>query len=290
MSGPPADPAAPTVKTRTATRALVAPERIERARSRVAEVARDGYADYFDDAALEAYDPLQGFLAEKLLLDHLNGALKHHLTAPGPHDDPGVLARKAHFDRYWKDWKACRAQASTKAEMTAFHLLEKKPDAVLYLLRAISREELSRHVWAYQAWVWNEVLRRTVSEAAGPGALAWEGRAGRFVFAVPASEAERVRLESLKIPLLSAQARPSDGRVARHYAAVLAERRIDPRMFRRVKIKQAVFEPFDRAAWARPSGTLLETTRAGGVKVTARLGRESSPEMLLNRLLAEPLP
>ncbi|HEX8948118.1 MAG TPA: tRNA pseudouridine(13) synthase TruD, partial [Dissulfurispiraceae bacterium] len=90
-------------------------------------VRKTGYPNYFDDQRFGSFDTRQGFIAEKILKGHYNGALKISLTHIRPADRGEDKERRRFFFEQWGDWKACLERAKTLSEKDAFSILVKDP-------------------------------------------------------------------------------------------------------------------------------------------------------------------
>ena len=52
----------------------------------IENVKKDGYPNYFDDQRFGSFDARQGFVAEKIIKKHYNGALKIYFSCIHPED------------------------------------------------------------------------------------------------------------------------------------------------------------------------------------------------------------
>ncbi|MDD5066433.1 MAG: tRNA pseudouridine(13) synthase TruD, partial [bacterium] len=59
----------------------LSPADLKKASEGIRQTAVYGYPNYFDDQRFGSYDAVQGFLGEKVIRKHYNGALKIYLTA-----------------------------------------------------------------------------------------------------------------------------------------------------------------------------------------------------------------
>lgn len=125
-------------------------------------VKQDGCPNYFDDQRFGSFDARQGFVAEKILKKHYNGALKILFSRIHPEDSKEEKEHRKFFGENWGNWQACLKGATSKFEKEAFAYLEKNPKGFIPILQRISHEEMVLFFSAYQSHLWNEVLRKII--------------------------------------------------------------------------------------------------------------------------------
>jgi tRNA pseudouridine13 synthase len=135
-------------------------EKVNRALEELALAQRFGLPNYFDDQRFGSYDPLLGFLGERVLKGHFNGAVKALLISGYSEDRKEVRERKQFFTDHWRDWGSCAQLAVTSLEQETFAALRQDPNGFLPVLKRIPREKLSLYFSAYQSFLWNETVRR----------------------------------------------------------------------------------------------------------------------------------
>lgn len=227
-------------------------EQIKAAMQRGELAARLGYPNYFDDQRFGSFDARQGFFAEKILKNHLSGALKIYLTLTRPEDKEGEKERKEYFIANWKNWKLCRERASSKFEKITFDFLEKNPNAFLGVLKKIPPDEISFYFAAYQSYIWNETLRGIIGSIGGEAADSYPGVAGNYLFYGELEEKGLKYLRGLELPMLGAKAKMPDALSADIYSRVLENNGIAPAMFNKIKLREAFFKSFPRPAVVKP--------------------------------------
>lgn len=249
-----------------------------------------GYPNYFDDQRFGSVDPVQGFLAEKILQGHFNGALKIYLTAMSGSDRKDERERKLYFYRNWKDWQACLAKSKTRFEREAFSGLVKGPDGFITALKKIPREQLSIYFSAYQSYIWNEVLRCLIKERFGTNLLICPGLAGDYVFYSELKPQEYAGFETLTIPTMPVKTKIDDTIIAKVYQSVLEKNKIKNALFNKLKIRQAFFKSTMRQAIIKPQNLIIHVTEdelyKGKYKLVLNfyLTRGSFGTMFLKRL------
>ncbi len=125
-------------------------------------VKRDGYPNYFDDQRFGSFDARQGFVAEKIIKKHYNGALKIYFSRIHPEDSKEEKEHRKFIYENWGNWRACITRATSRFEKEAFSYLEKHPKGFVPILQRISHEEMVLFFSAYQSHLWNEVLRKII--------------------------------------------------------------------------------------------------------------------------------
>ncbi|HLG28895.1 MAG TPA: tRNA pseudouridine(13) synthase TruD, partial [Candidatus Brocadiales bacterium] len=125
-------------------------------------VKKDGYPNYFDDQRFGSFDGRQGFVAEKIIKKHYNGALKIYFSRIHPEDSKEEKEHRKFIYENWGNWQACLTRATSRFEKEALNYLEKHPKGFVPVLQRISHEEMVLFFSAYQSHLWNEVLRKII--------------------------------------------------------------------------------------------------------------------------------
>lgn len=134
-------------------------------------VKKDGYPNYFDDQRFGSFDARQGFIAEKILKKHYNGALKIYFSSIHPEDSKEEKEHRKFFYENWGNWQACLKGARSKFEKETFKYLEKHPKGFIPILQRISHEKMVLFFSAYQSHLWNEVLRKIIRSVSGDSSM-----------------------------------------------------------------------------------------------------------------------
>ena len=125
-------------------------------------VKKDGFPNYFDDQRFGSFDARQGFIAEKIIKKHYNGALRAYFSGIHPEDSREEKEYRKYFYGNWGNWHACLEGAASKFEKEAFRYLEKHPNGFVTILQRISHEKMGIFFSAYQSHLWNELLRKII--------------------------------------------------------------------------------------------------------------------------------
>ena len=178
--------------------------------------------------------------------------------------------------------------AKTRYEREIFAYLTQKPNAILEVLRKISRKELSMHFSTYQAYLWNEILRRIIISRLHKPYKIYPGIAGDYVFCSSKDD----YLEDLILSVPGSKAQLADKDVEAVYHKVLADRGIKQSAFNKLKLRQAFFKSFARQALVKPQDldftVVQDEIYPGKKKLTLRfsLPRASFATMLVKAIFS----
>lgn len=253
-----------------------------------------GYPNYFDDQRFGSFDQNQGFMAQKLLKKHFNGALKIYLTAIYAADKKTEKERKRYFNENWKDWKACQKMAVTEFEKKAFAFLDKNPNGYLFLLKQLPREQLCLYRSAYQAHLWNEVARRLLKEKFDAPFKTYPGAVGDYIFHAKLNKQKQGFWEDLEIPTACAKVKMPDELITNIYEQVLRNEGLTSSMFNSLKIREVFFKSTARRMIVRPQHLTMNTfedeldIKKQKLLLVFVLPRASYGTMLVKRLFSQP--
>ncbi len=232
----------------------VSEKRVEFVLSQIEKIQKYGFINFFDDQRFGSYDPKQGFIAEKILKKHYNGALKIYLTHVYPEDKKEAKERKKFFYQNWGNWQVCLEKAKTQFEHFAFRHLIENPKDYIPVLRKIHREEMSMFFSSYQSFLWNETARRVVLKLFAKEKLLYHrGIAGDYIFFDEPDLKNFRYLQSLQIPTVSSKAKMPDSLIEQIYFEILKERGLTQSLFNLKKIRQAFFKSVERSLLVVPS-------------------------------------
>lgn len=255
-----------------------------------------GFPNYFDDQRFGSLDPRQGFLAEKILKKHYNGALKIYLTRLSSQDRKEDRERKEFFFENWDHPQNCLRKARTPFEKAAFGHLEKKPKDFIFLLRKIPREDLSLYYSSYQAFLWNEVLRRGLKLKVKDPLKLYKGLAGDYFFYTAIDSADLESFKNSRLFTPASNIKISDAEMSKLYGQVLEENNLRLPMFNITKIRHVFFKGVARAVCVTPRQLtfdfLKDDVYQNHHKCELRflLPRGSYATMLVKRLFAVTVP
>ena len=212
-----------------------------------------GYINYFDDQRFGSFDPKQGFIGEKIIKDHYNGAIKIYFTHIYPEDKKEAKERKKYLFKQWGKWQECLNAATTKIEKFIFSWLTRNTKDLLTILKKIPHEEMSIFFSVYQSFLLNETVRRLLLSMFDlDNLLTHRGIAGDYLFFNEIDIKKWQDLKDLSIPTASSKAKMPDTVTEKIYTELLTERGIKPSMFNLRKIRQAFFKSFERDVLIMP--------------------------------------
>jgi len=215
-------------------------------------VKKDGYSNYFDDQRFGSFDARQGFVAEKIIKKHYNGALKIYFSRIHPEDSKDEKEHRKFIYENWGNWQACITRATSRFEKEALNYLEKHPKGFVPVLQRISHEEMVLFFSAYQSHLWNEVLRKLIQSISENNLKISRGIAGDYLFYTCLDDKNKGYLSRLIIPMPASNIRMPDTFTETLYSEVLKENDIKSPMFNIRKIRQAFFKGIERKAVVIP--------------------------------------
>ena len=215
-------------------------------------VKKDGYSNYFDDQRFGSFDARQGFVAEKIIKKHYNGALKIYFSRIHPEDSKDEKEHRKFIYENWGNWQACITRATSRFEKEALNYLEKHPKGFVPVLQRISHEEMVLFFSAYQSHLWNEVLRKIIRSISENNLKISRGIAGDYLFYTCLDDKNKGYLSRLIIPMPASNIRMPDTFTETLYSEVLKENDIKSPMFNIRKIRQAFFKGIERKAVVIP--------------------------------------
>jgi tRNA pseudouridine13 synthase len=220
--------------------------------SEIDAIKKYGYHNYFDDQRFGSFDPRHGFIAEKILMKHYNGALKIYLTHILPEDSKEEKLRKRTLFENWGNWQFCLETAKSRFEKTSFEYLIKEPKGVIPVLQKIPQAEMSIFFSAYQSYLWNEILRRVIKSLSKDSLRACKGIAGDYLFYIRLGDRDYEYLANLHIPTPASNTKMPDDLTGIFYSEVLSDNELKASLFNIRKIRQAFFKGTDRKALITP--------------------------------------
>ncbi len=255
------------------------------------KIKTEGFINYFDDQRFGTFDPLQGFMAEKLIKKHFNGALKIYLTKISSEDDNKERERKKFFFDNWGDWNKCLSNAKTTYQNSVFNHLLAKPKDFIPILRRIPQYDLSLYFSAYQAYLWNEVVRRFVKSKV-KNMTSHKGAVGNYLFYDSINTNELEYWQKITVPTASSKMDITNPEIASIYEKVFEENNIKRPQFNLTKIRQSYFKSHERnistiplnMEWKIGTDTIYPGRNTISLKFL--LSRGSYATMLIKRLFA----
>ena len=248
-------------------------------------VERVGFINYFDDQRFGGWDPIGGFLGEKIIKQHYNSAVKILLTAIHPEDKKHTKERKQFFIKHWRNWQICLTKAQTPTEIKMLELLINETKPYIKILQDVPREEVSMAFSAYQSYLWNEHVRRLLKMKCPESLKAVNGVVGEYLFFEQLPQLTYDYLRHLRIPTLGARVQFSDRINEIIYEKIIKEQEIVPHMIKEIPLKQAFLKSVTRELMVKPRDIVTEKF-PDFLKVAFTLPRGSYATMLIKRIIA----
>ncbi len=224
-------------------------EDAQRVLQEIDTVREHGFVNYFDEQRFRSFAPKMGFIAEHFLKGDILNGLKIILTHVWPEDKKQIRQHKRALRQNWGNWQRCLELASTTLEKRIFKAL-KDSAGPERLLKLIPKEELSMYVAAYQAALWNELLRRVIRQYSDE-LITYRGIAGDYLFyQTPSRKLEEILSEG-PIPVASKNMRFTSIKYKEIFDETLKERGITTHDFI-IKPINFEFPSFTREPIVRP--------------------------------------
>jgi tRNA pseudouridine13 synthase len=276
---------------RLTLRAMNGPE-LAAALQALAEVRREGVANYFDDQRFGSVLGHGEFVARSMVLGHYEQALRQALAAPYEYDRAPQKKEKALLRAHWGDWAALREQLPCGHARSLVDYLTHHPDDYRGALARLRPELRGLYLSAFQSHLWNRMLARWLRARLRPEQLiAVRLRSGEVPMHRGLDEGQLAELAAVQLPLPSPRLTitEDDPRVAL-MDAVLAKEGIEREQLKLKAFPEVFFSKGERAALCIPRGLHHETGQdernAGRQKLVLafELPRGSYATLIVKRL------
>lgn len=187
----------------------------EAVRRRAEFAARAGLPNYFDEQRFGSLRSGEGFIAAKLMAGDFEGALRLHLATPSRLDSPRERERRTKLDGLWGQWNEAFAALPRGNDRSVVGFLREHPEDFAAAFELIDRRLAQLYLFAFQSYLWNEILARMVSRRLPESGLFFvKYAAGELVFFDSVDDAVLAELRSLVIPLPARKAEFAPGPLA----------------------------------------------------------------------------
>ncbi len=219
--------------------------------ARLPNVRAFGFPNYFDDQRFGSVPPGGELLAERVAKGHLKGALRLYMTADYPGLGVHERARREKIAQAWGDWPTVtkESQGVTERRITESLLEGGGKKNLLAALNAIPHTEMTMHLAAFQAALWNRALTLLLKPEGNPTTPRVPGRVGDYLFP-PAS----FDLQGVNIPTAARHVLPCTPDVAAAITTSLVERGLKPGDLNLRGIRNGYLKSFYRSAVVIPGG------------------------------------
>lgn len=222
---------------------------------RLAQLAREGVPNYFDDQRFGSVaDADAEFVARLLVQGRFEEALRLALTAPYEHDRAAQKKEKRLVTEHWSDWQRLkdvlpRNHARRWVDHMCLH-----PSDFRGAVARLSPELRGLYLSAYQSHLWNRMLAAWLRTHLQPEKLRPVTlRLGVAPFHQNVDAEQRRELAGLRLPLPSARLKLADTDPhAEPIRTVLAEEGLELRQMQIKGIREMFFSRGERAALCLP--------------------------------------
>lgn len=229
------------------------PDRLDLARAWSPGGEAAGMVNYYDDQRFGSVRQGGQYAGEALVRRDWAGALYLLLAAAGPGDLAAEAGARRRIAASWGDWAACARQAPARRRI--FELLAREPRGFRGAANLLPAEELAGHLGAWQAHIYNRMLRRAVGAAAEGRVRAWPGVDGDYLFPEPGGAAAAPPgLAGLSFPTAGRGMRWPDPRSQDLGQPVLEELGLRPADFVVRGLARYQLRSFLRPAWVEAAG------------------------------------
>ena len=225
--------------------------------ARLAETARQGMPNYFDDQRFSSVTGPGGqFIARHLVRGRFEEGLRLALTAPYEFDRAASKKEKESLRQHWGDWERLRAKLSHGPARHLVDYLHAHPGDFRGAVARLRPELRGLYLSAYQSHLWNRLLARWLDRLARPDQLRRVAlRLGTVPFPQGLDASSLDALRALQLPLPTARWKPAadDPRLPL-VESVLAEEGLTLRDLQVRGVRELFFSRGERPALCLPEG------------------------------------
>lgn len=257
------------------------------------EVLNFGFVNYFGEQRFGSARHGHGYFARELLRGNPEKALKLYLATWDRKDRSRLKTFKKLVNDNWGDWAACLKSPHRSTERSIIHYLKDHPQDFIGAINRIPRSLLSLFLSAYQSYLWNETVRRHLSESFSREVrlVPFRNEQVHWVFYRIMPDPVFERLRDLVVPLIDKHVDFAPGGLERTVAGLLTEEGVERSQFGLKGIRNAFFKSAPRKVVVVPEDFEIDPpetddANAGKKKIALRfsLPPGSYATVLLRRL------
>ena len=220
---------------------------IPKIESTLEKIKKDGLPNYFDEQRFGSIRHRKGFLAQKVLLKHFNGALKLYVATPSPHDDTPTRNAKKFLAEHWGDWEQCQTIKYREFQPIINYLI-KHPKDFKGAIRQTNRKILELLIVTYQSYLWNEILAELL-RSLNLKLYPYPYLAGNLLFYQTLPSEVKNYLVSLLIPTPSPKVIFKDEKIEQITTEILGREGFVLKDLKMpLRVRGVFFKPFERKA------------------------------------------
>lgn len=244
----------------TLTLRSMSPNAVGHARMALAELARVGVPNYFDDQRFGSVGTDGRFVAKEMVLGRYEEALKLALTSHYEHDRAAAKREKATLRECWGDWPRCKAELPKGHARSLVDYLVHHPTDFRGAVERLKPELRGLYLSAWQSHLWNKMLALWLREKVPGQLLTVRLKMGDFPMPRAMPEAALEEWKALTLPLPSARLKPDPAAPwAAAVARVMEEEGVPLEAMKIKGMQKPFFSKGDRAAAIIPEALSAES-------------------------------
>ncbi len=257
-------------------------------------VAKEGFANYFDDQRFSCLRHGQGFVMKDVLHGRYEAALKGLIARPSPTAITGDVKLKRLFGEHWGDWERCGSIARGPVWNRLFQHLRRSPDDFRGALALLPARQKLIHAYAYQSYLWNRAVDLYLkSKLPAYRRIRVETRAGSYVSWRRLNTDLEQQIRNERTPLHAPGGEGGGAEFARAMRQVLRDARLDDASFDDHKVPGMVLREEPRSLVVVPRRFSMSESRRdernrgrSKIELTFGLPRGAYATMLIKHLFA----
>ncbi len=234
---------------------------VEAAVRSLEQIPRDGLPNYFDDQRFGSVGFSGGFIAKAWLTGNYEEAFRLAVAESNPHDRPDARDEKAILQATWGNWAEAKFQLPRSHARSLVTYLVDHPTDFRGAFARVRRELRSLYFSAYQSYLCNLCLARTIEDLTRPEqrtAVAFKVASLPIHHGLDPDQAHALRAAQVPLPATRTKL-PDSGPVRDAALAVVAAEGLDWGDLRVKHLKDVFFSKGYRPALFFADGLTHET-------------------------------
>jgi tRNA pseudouridine13 synthase len=228
---------------------------LQDAESALADVARDGLPNYFDDQRFGSVSAGGEFIARPWIDGNYERALWLTFAEPHPFDRSEEKTQKQILRDHWGDWAACKAALGRSHRRSVVTFLDDRKGDFRGAWARVKVDLRSLYLAAYQSFLWNQIVADLIRENCPADSLFdMELKNGPVPFFRSLSDESRERIHAASLPLPSARLKLEPGPITDLVERTLKKHDLELRQIRVKYPRDSFFSKGWRNAAIRAEG------------------------------------